>query len=540
MEKDYDYALILGSFIIAFLTSFLAIAYASFIIWHKRYNSKLWTYGAAFNMGMGIWTMHFIGMLALHLDTPVSFEIYETILSAVVAITGSYLAFRLLLKTKYHHSTQRKLFAAFVLGSSVAGMHYMGMDAMQMFPPIQYNTLLVIASLVIAYSASYVGLEVFIRSAAREKHNVFILNNLFASIILGTAIAAMHYTGMAAAIFDAGSYCTVKQGIEVGPLAAYVVAVVTLILVTSFMFIIYEQGQDTRRAHQELEEINANLESLVKKRTEGIQQALEDLKNTQELLIENEKMASLGSLVAGVAHEVNTPLGIGLTSSTLLREKVVHLNNLFETQKLSQTALTDFLKQSQETCEILENNLHKAADLITSFKQLAVDQSSNQVYTFNLKESIRASLDSLNHKLKQQDVVTDLDCPKDYSTYNNAGAFSQVITNMIMNASVHAFDETIKNPKISINVIESGKGTYIINFTDNGIGMPQEVLDKIFEPFFTTKRGQGGSGLGMNLVYNLVNKHLEGIIKVKSEVGKGSTFILTIPKQNDEPDPTLY
>ncbi len=534
MEKDYDYALILGSFIIAFLTSFLAIAYASFIIWHKRYNSKLWTYGAAFNMGMGIWTMHFIGMLALHLDTPIAFEIFETILSAGIAVLGSYLAFRILLKTKYHNSKQRKLLAAFILGSSVAGMHYMGMDAMQMFPPIQYNTLLVIASLVIAYSASYVGLEVFIRSAARERHNVFIFNNLLASIILGTAIAAMHYTGMAAAIFDAGSYCTVKQGIEVGPLAAYVVSVVTLILVTSFMFIIYEQGQDTKRAQLELEETNANLESLVKKRTEGIQQALEDLKNAQELLVENEKMASLGSLVAGVAHEVNTPLGVGLTSSTLLKEKIMHLTGLFETNKITQTALTDFLQQSQETCSILEDNLHKAADLIASFKQLSVDQTSDQTFTFNIYDTLNSNLTSLNHVLKKQQIQSILSCDKQLTTNSNAGSLSQIATNLIMNASIHAFDDNTPNPTIEIKVIELSNNGLEIQFIDNGKGMDKEVIEKVFEPFFTTKRGEGGSGLGLHLVYNLVTQKLKGTITVQSELGKGTTFIIKIPTQLEQ------
>jgi len=529
MEKEYDTALIFGSLIIAFLTSFLAIAYASFIIWHKRYKSKRWTYGAAFNMGMGIWTMHFIGMLALHLDTPISFEIFETILSAAAAVLGSYFAFRILLNTNAINTTKRKIASAFILGSSISIMHYTGMEAMNMFPPIQYDTPLVIISMVIAYAASYIGLGIFMHSASREKHNVFIWNNLLSSIVLGLAIAAMHYTGMAAATFDPNSYCTVQKGIDTGPLAAYVVSIVIMILITSFMFIIYEQGQDTKRARQELEKINSNLESIVEERTQEIKKTLEDLTNAQNQLVESEKLASLGSLVAGVAHEVNTPLGVGLTSSTLLKEKVQHLNTLFDTQKLSQTALTDFLKDAQETCTILENNLHKAADLITNFKQLAVNQTSDQSFTFNVHDTLQASLVSLHHILKKQNISDTLDCEAHIKINNNAGEFSQIATNLILNASIHAFDESTVNPKIEFKVKELPNNELELRFSDNGKGMSEDIMKKAFEPFFTTKRGQGGSGLGLHLVYNLVTHKLKGSIAIESELGHGTTFIIVFP-----------
>jgi len=522
MEKDYDYILVLGSFLTAFLTSFLAIAYASFIIWHKRYNSFVWTFTAAVNMGMGVWTMHFIGMLALHIDTPVSFAIDKTVLSAIIAVVGSYFAFKILLDSKHHHSLQRKLWAAFILGTSVSLMHYIGMDAMNMFPPIRYTLSLVILSIVIAYTASFVGLVVFIRSASQEKNNVFIVNNLLASIILGTAIAAMHYTGMAAANFDKGSYCTVQQGIEVGRLATYIVGAVMLMLTTSIMFIIYAQN----KSRAELEDTNHQLESLVKIRTQEIEEAMETLKSTQSQLVENEKMASLGNLVAGVAHEVNTPLGVGLTSSTLLREKVQHLNSLFKTNKLTQTALSDFLTTSTDACEILEDNLHKAADLITSFKQLAVDQTSDQAFTFNVYDTLHSSLASLHHVLKKGGIESELICDELLTCRNSAGALSQIITNMIMNASIHAFDENSVNPKITIDASKTDTQGVIIHFTDNGKGMSKEILDQAFDPFFTTRRGLGGSGLGLHLVYNLVNQKLKGQIDIDSTPGVGTTFTI--------------
>ncbi len=286
-------------------------------------------------------------------------------------------------------------------------------------------------------------------------------------------------------------------------------------------------------SHAELEQTNQNLESLVKARTSEIEQTLENLKNTQDMLIENEKMASLGALVAGIAHEVNTPLGVGLTGSSFLREKVEQLQELFDDQALTQNALKEFLQQADETSAIVEENLHRADDLIASFKQLAVDQTSDQTFTFNVYDSLHSSLTSLNHVLQKQKIQSILSCDEQLTTNNNAGSVSQVATNLIMNASIHAFDDNTPNPTIEIKVIELPNNGLEIQFIDNGKGMAEEVIEKVFEPFFTTKRGQGGSGLGLHLVYNLVTRKLKGTITVQSELGKGTTFIVKIPSHLD-------
>lgn len=533
MEKDYDLFLVLGSLATAFLTSFLAISFARFIIWNNHYKSKLWIFGAAINMGIGIWSMHFIGMLALHIGTPVSFETYQTILSAIFAIVGSYVSFKLLV-SPHKQQTQHKIITSFVLGTSVIAMHYIGMNAMEMFPPIQYNINLVIASVLIAYSASYVGLELFRLSANQSDYSIFSWNNVIVSIIIGSAIAAMHYTGMAAANFDPSSYCTVKEGIKTGPLAAYIIGIVIFILIFSFIFIIYEQGQITKKAYRDLENLNNNLETMVEQRTQEIQLALEDLKQTQNKLIESEKMASLGGLVAGVAHEVNTPLGVSLTSSSLLKEQVSHLNTLFEKQALTQKALTEFLSTSIKSCDILEINLHQAANLITNFKRLAVDQSSEgEVYTFNIHDTLQSSLVSFKHELKTKKIQTFLHCDESLKVKTNAGALSQIATNLIMNANIHAFDENSLSPEIHLDVTMIKDNLIEIIFRDNGKGMSNEVVKKAFEPFFTTKRGAGGSGLGLHLVYNLATCVLNGEIKVESQPSHGTLFTLRFPSQLD-------
>jgi signal transduction histidine kinase len=284
-------------------------------------------------------------------------------------------------------------------------------------------------------------------------------------------------------------------------------------------------------SHAELEQTNQNLEFLVKERTNEIEQTLENLKSTQDMLVENEKMASLGGLVAGIAHEVNTPLGVGLTSSSLLREKVEHLQSLFDNQALTQSALAEFLHQAHEATVIVEENLYRANDLIASFKQLAVDQTCDQTFTFNIYDTLHSSLISLNHVLKKQNIQSILSCNEQLTLNSNAGSVSQVVTNLIMNASIHAFDDYTPNPTIEIKVTERSDNRLEIQFIDNGKGMAKEVLDKAFEPFFTTKRGQGGSGLGLHLVYNLVTRKLKGTISVQSELGKGTVFLVAIPTQ---------
>ena len=531
MEQEYDYILVLASLAVACLTSFLAIAFASFIIWHDRYKSCLWTYGAAVNMGMGIWTMHFIGMMAMHLDTPVRFDTIQTIISALFAIVGSYVTFKILLDPSNYEQQKKKVIAAFALGTSVIAMHYIGMSAMQMFPQPSYDSFWVAISIIIAYSASYVGLEIFIRSSKKQNHNVFDWQNLFSALIIGFAITSMHYTGMIAAEFDPNSYCTVKRGIDGGIMSYYIIGVILMILTTSLMFIIYEQGMDTKRARKELEELNASLENQVEERTKEIKATLNNLQQTQQQLIESEKMASLGGLVAGVAHEVNTPLGVSLTSSSFLKEEIKNLQTLFDKQALTQTALTDFLSVAGETSEIIEKNLTCAADLISNFKKLAVDQSNlESAFTFNIYETINSSLTSLNHVLKKSGIESTIHAPQsDLQAYNYSGALSQVITNLIMNANIHAFDETVESPNIEISVSSLNDEHIEIIFKDNGKGMPKEVLKKIFEPFFTTRRGDGGSGLGMHLVYNIVSQTMQGKIKAESVEGEGTTFTIVFP-----------
>ena len=251
-------------------------------------------------------------------------------------------------------------------------------------------------------------------------------------------------------------------------------------------------------------------------------------KLAQEELIQKEKMASLGGLVAGISHEVNTPLGICVTATShMLEEYSIFKKRLAETN-ITQRDLESFLEDIHDAAMIISTNVSRASDLVRSFKQVAVDQSSNDVREFNLTQYIDGILLSLKPKLKNTTHKVTINCPKDIEVTTNAGAISQIISNLIINALIHGFEEK-QTGNITLNVVPNDD-TIEMTFSDDGKGLSQQNLDQLFEPFFTTRRGDGGSGLGTHLVYNLVTNALKGSIHAESEVGKGLTYFITFPK----------
>jgi len=254
------------------------------------------------------------------------------------------------------------------------------------------------------------------------------------------------------------------------------------------------------------------------------EQSLEKLMLTQKSLVESEKMAALGGLVAGIAHEINTPVGVGITAATHLQEKLNDLAMEYKAGTMKRSALEKFFEVSAETLEITMTNLTRAAELITSFKQVAVDQSSEDRRTFNFKKYLNDVLISLKHEYKRTRHKVEVTGPDDIVIDSFPGALSQVITNLLMNSLIHAFDRDDEG-LIRFDISMDG-GMVKLLYSDNGKGIPPENLPRIFEPFFTTKRGKGGSGLGMHIVYNLVNSKLNGSILCSSTIGKGTEFTI--------------
>lgn len=258
-----------------------------------------------------------------------------------------------------------------------------------------------------------------------------------------------------------------------------------------------------------------------------LQNSLNALERAQSQLLESEKMASLGGLVAGITHDVSTPIGVAITASSFLREQLQILNQALDNKQLTQAQLAQFLQSGQDAMELVENNLARASDLIGSFKQIAVDQTSESVRIFNLSKYLQEVIQSLRPRWKHSRHKIHLDCPDDIEIEAPAGAYAQIFTNLIMNSLDHGFEGQAQG-LIEIEV-KREEDQLLIRYQDNGRGLTPEQMEHLFQPFFTTKRQQGGSGLGAHIVRNLVTQTLRGHIDAQSEIGKGLCYQLTIP-----------
>lgn len=253
------------------------------------------------------------------------------------------------------------------------------------------------------------------------------------------------------------------------------------------------------------------------------------LQRTQQKLVQQEKMASLGGLVAGIAHEINTPLGICVTGVSHLIEELRHAKQALDNEELTESTLVEFFDEVENAGRILTANTKRAADLVQSFKQVAVDQSSNSIRDINLAHYIQEVLLSLRPALKKVKHKVIVQCDDHINITANAGAISQVLSNLIINSIKHGF-EGIEEGKIIIKV-EEKNNSIILRYADDGVGIDNEAMNQLFEPFYTTKRGDGGSGLGTHLVYNLVTAALHGRLEAKSEINKGLAYLIKFPSQ---------
>lgn len=281
-------------------------------------------------------------------------------------------------------------------------------------------------------------------------------------------------------------------------------------------------------------EQNKMLEEKVTERTRELDarnneltETINELKETQQKLVESEKMASLGTLVAGIAHEINTPVGIGVTAASGFIDKTESLAGKLKADTMSKKDLMEYLNFMYKSSKLVLSNLQRTAELVKSFKQVSVDQSVEEKRTFALGSYLKDIVNTIAPKFKGQEVDFKFDCPDSIVLESYPGAFAQIITNFMVNSSLHAFQESNAG-----TIILKGKLTdqdVVLSYSDNGKGMSQEIIDRIFDPFFTTNK-QHGTGLGMHIVYNLVTQKLKGNITLESSPGKGVTFTITLPK----------
>jgi signal transduction histidine kinase len=269
-------------------------------------------------------------------------------------------------------------------------------------------------------------------------------------------------------------------------------------------------------------------EEAVRASKERAETALSDLRDTQTSLIEAEKLAALGSLVAGVAHEVNNPVGISLTVASSLSRRCQEFAAEIAAGPMRRSRLAEFVEGNRDAAEQLVANLHRAGELIQSFKQVAVDRSHADRREFDLKQSTEQIIASLKPGLKRMQLRLVLDIPPGIRMNSYPGAFGQVLTNLFLNAVNHAFpgDEA---GTVSIVARTSGADQVHMIVRDDGVGMADEVQRQAFDPFFTTRRGDGGTGLGLHIVYNLITRKLGGRIVLSSRPGEGTTFRISLP-----------
>ena len=264
-----------------------------------------------------------------------------------------------------------------------------------------------------------------------------------------------------------------------------------------------------------------------KEAEDALNQTLKELRTTQDALVQTEKMASLGGLVAGVAHEINTPIGVGVTAISHLKEQADGISQSFVSGTMKKRDLEAFLDVAVQSTGIVSSNLARASDLIRSFKQVAVDQSSEEARSFNFLEYVEEVLTSLRPELRRSNHEMLIEGDREIEITSFPGALSQIITNLVMNSVIHAYGEGEKG-KIHISTTQNNTAVHLA-YSDDGKGMDKETVARIFDPFFTTKRGQGGSGLGMHILYNQVTRTLGGNVVCHSEPGKGTTFEISIP-----------
>lgn len=289
----------------------------------------------------------------------------------------------------------------------------------------------------------------------------------------------------------------------------------------------YDDITQKQRNEAEIVKLNATLEQRVLDRTHELTNALAQLTAAKDELVRSEKLSALGALVAGIAHELNTPIGNSLTVASTLQAHARRFTQEAE-KGITRTRLQEFVLSNTQGAEILMSSLQHAADLVASFKQVAVDQTSANRRRFGLHATVAEILMTLGPTLRKTSHTVQTQIPADIVMDSFPGPLGQILTNLVQNALIHAF-EGQENGVITISARRSDGDGVEIAVQDNGRGISPEHMGRIFDPFFTTKFGKGGSGLGLNIVYNLATTTLGGRIRVESEPGKGACFTLDLP-----------
>lgn len=287
------------------------------------------------------------------------------------------------------------------------------------------------------------------------------------------------------------------------------------VVFASFLADIYGRAlsaSERMRYQAELEQLNSRLEQIINQRTHELTHSLEQLQHTQHQLIEVEKMASLGRLVAGIAHEINTPLGVAVTANSHGEATLLELEKLFQAGQLTRQQFSQSGAAIKRSIAMVNTNLQRTVDLVNSFKQIAAANPDQQMEWLLLSQFVPKVLGSVDSLLKQHQVTVQLQLPENLKIQSFASPLATILTRLIENACMHAF--TLQNPRQIIIRASQNQQNWQLDIADNGRGMDADELAHAFEPFFTTRRSQGAKGLGLTLVFNLVSHLLQGNVSL--------------------------
>lgn len=275
-----------------------------------------------------------------------------------------------------------------------------------------------------------------------------------------------------------------------------------------------------------LQDFNLHLERKIEQRTQELERSVKQLQETQSSLVQSEKMVALGQLVAGIAHEINTPLGISVTANAVVLDSLRRISELSQQGQLTKQELDEFFQDQLETGLMLQRNLDRAVSLMKSFKSVAVNQSTDSSLECELTQLTQEVLAAVRTMFKAKHYQIDLQAPESLTISTYPSAWTQILTNLLMNSHIHGFEDS-RDGNIKIQISRDNDHLVLV-YEDDGKGIPEDIIDKVFDPFVTTKRGNGGSGLGLHILFNLVSEKLQGRVQVEN-LTQGCRFTIRCP-----------
>lgn len=553
---SYDIRLLILSIAIALLAAYTALDIAERVRTSTGYAQIGWLIGGAIAMGTGIWSMHFVGILAFHLPIPVKYDIFTVLISIFAAIFASGCA--LFVVSREVMGISNLLAGSLLMGLGITTMHYTGMVAMRLNASIHYNYLLVGISIAIAFIVSFAAL--WLASHLPDRHTLaYRRQKIISAMIMGAAIPSVHYTGMTATSFHA---IAVTQTLSVMTVDAAVLAITIGIVTFAILGLALIISLETTAIERTVALANLENEIIHRQQIERcfqqqqaskLEQALQKLQRTQAKLVHTEKISSLGQLVAGVAHEVNNPVHFISGNLSLANDYIhdlINILNLYRqhfpepgkeiTKQTKAIDLEFLLTDLPKMISSMQLGCDRIQEIMESLRNFSrIDGTDKK--TADIHQGINTTLMILQHRLKATANRPAIQVVKHYGNLPQvecyAGQINQVLMNLFANAidaleesnKDKSFADIVKHPNV-ITITTSSDNNYVnIKIADNGTGISDEVRSQLFNAFFTTKSEGKGTGLGLAISHQIITEIHAGSLHCVSSLGKGTEFIIQIP-----------